>query len=131
MGEIMKRLKFRVYDNDNKMFEYIDFNSLEDVEEVIDNYHNYFWSDYFKDHPECFQYPTCHQDINGKDIYEGDVVRVTADHNLVKKDEIYIIEYSEDYCQIVATNQTTKTCVDLMDLYKPEIIGNTLTSQVG
>lgn len=126
----MKRLKFRVYDNDNKMFEYIDFNNLEDVEEVIDSYHNYFYSEYFKVHPECFQYPTGHQDINGRDIYEGDVVQVTADHNLVKKDEIYIIQYHEEYCQLVAVNQVTKMCIDLMDLYKPEIIGNTLANLV-
>lgn len=66
------------------------------------------------------QYTNC-DDINNVKIFEGDLVK-TKEHNLCEDGQIWEIIYYQQLAQFLAWNDGT--CIDICDLYEPEIIGN-------
>lgn len=66
------------------------------------------------------QYTNC-DDINNVKIFEGDLVK-TKQHNLCEDGQIWEIIYHQQLAQFLAWNNGT--CIDICDLYAPEIIGN-------
>lgn len=70
-------MKIRLFDNDNKIFEYIDLSDLEKSLEVLNSYKDYFSSDYL------------HEDYyDGKDV-EEDIYRLpTLNRFYINKDNV-------------------------------------------
>lgn len=70
-------MKARLFDNDNKIFEYIDLSNLKESLEILNSYEDYFSSDYL------------HEDYyNGKDV-EEDIYRLpTLNRFYITKDKV-------------------------------------------
>lgn len=64
---------------------------------------------------------TNYDDINNVKIFEGDLVK-TKEHNLCEDGQIWKIVYYQELAQFLAWSNGT--CINICDLYKPEIIGN-------
>ena len=82
-------MKARLFDNDNKIFEYIDLSDLKQSLEVLNSYENYFSSDYL--HEDYYDGKDVEEDIyklptfnrfyvtkNKVDLYVGDKVLVNG-----------------------------------------------------
>lgn len=66
----------RLWDEDNKCLEIVDFSNLEKALEIIDSYRDYFHKDYFKDNPSYAQAFSKIEDKKGVRIFEGDILRI-------------------------------------------------------
>ena len=121
----MREIKFRVWDKDNqKMWDRIDLNFCMKYGQIyIDN-------DYIKElgiskNVELMQY-TGSKDKNGKEIYEGDIVKAevagpyTSDVKIKMKGEI--IYYEPFACFEVKTKECGQPTMSIFDNF--EIIGN-------
>ncbi len=113
---MMKNKKFRVWDNDNEVMEYFNFSNLSDVVETLDSYRSYFSDSYFdvEDEDTEHKYNPLMMaldklDLNGKEIYAGDIVAVfvlsTKESDVISHndEEIFLSEPKDDYVFGVVT----------------------------
>ena len=64
-------MKFRIWDNDNDVMEFISMNSLEKTIFTLDSYLDYFGSDYLKEVPPMLSLNI--KDKDGVEVYESDL----------------------------------------------------------
>ena len=121
----MRTIKFRAWDNEN--------NQMLDVQEL--NFEDCFYegemqikTTMYNDYFDCREMPlmqfTSLHDKNGKEIYEGDIVFIKGDTEVL--DIKGKVEYSDTFAQFIITN--TGNIIDeaepLGDYEDIEVIGN-------
>ncbi len=79
----LMEIKFRIWDCDNENLQYsgISFNNLEELRQNLDSFEDYFGSGYIKDNPEYLMQFSGILDINGKEIYTGDIIKIPDDYD--------------------------------------------------
>lgn len=123
----MREIKFRGYDKEYEKMTYFDDEEydyrpplafrLEQTFKKDSNYDDYEDFEYkdITDKLEIMQYIGLH-DKNGKEIYEGDIVKI--------QDELCIVEYNYNaFCLKVIDQTKLYGWVDFI-VYKCEVIGN-------
>ena len=127
----MREIKFRVWDEDNKGYTYLDFNNLEELRHSVESFEDYFNRFYFRDNPKYIQQYTGLKDKNGKEIYEGDIIDIHQTVNGVSTFVIlsciggYDVRY---YYENKPQREYEYSIYELLDIGKTEkeleIIGN-------
>ena len=105
----MREIKFRIWDNDNNLMDYLDFSDIEKSVQTLNSINDYFSTSYFKDVPPM-QY-TGLKDKNGKEIYEWDIVET--------KSGIGYVEFYMDSWMVRLDNATRTVMFSI-----EKIIGN-------
>lgn len=87
----MKELKFRAWGGDTKKFLYIELGPNARIRDNI-------WRCY-SSHDDWEQY-TGLKDKNGKEIYEGDIIRICRSYGygFLPKGAVAVVSYDEDEC---------------------------------
>lgn len=118
-------MKLRLWDSDNKMFDFLDFDDLEKAESVLNSYWNYFYSDYFKHNPSFIQQCVGMKDKNDKDIYVGDIL-IKRDYNALGwgRERTCEVRPLEDGYFTIITTLGDGYAISDFDSEQLEIIGN-------
>jgi uncharacterized phage protein (TIGR01671 family) len=122
----MREIKFRAWDKANKRFGYLDHPFDNNWYEQPTIYGTCFavftnsWKDKKADNFEIMQY-TGLKDKNGKDIYEGDIVKLADTNPVLFKVEIVLARYGY---KTVFKHLDDNTIAESYFLDKCEVIGN-------
>ncbi|WP_185269189.1 YopX family protein [Chryseobacterium indologenes] len=71
----MENLKFRIWDEDNECFDFIDLLEIAMTIETLDSIRDYFRPDYLKTNNNFIQKHTGLNDKNDVGIFEGDILK--------------------------------------------------------
>lgn len=121
----MREIKFRIWDVENKEMlkvQELDFEPTFYGGRIAIRPDQY--NDYFDTEDMILMQYTGLKDITGKEIYEGDIVKLKFMKNSL--DIIVKVEYSEEYAQYVVagTKSILHECEPLTDYQEIEVIGN-------
>lgn len=108
----MNTLKFRAWDRDHKHFVYFDFSDLESMNVMFGNDGLTEYCDF----NGMYQQITGLTDKNGKEIYEGDIVKT------VYGNEIYKVEYHQSTFMYIGKERNQYPNHNLSS--NSEVIGN-------
>ena len=117
----MREIKFRAWDTENKEMlevENLYFNEMNGQVEIKTR----IYSDYFNEEEMILMQYTGLKDKNGKEIYEGDIVKsiLILDNGIKLRTNIDVVEWKKEECCFMLTNDIRHFHNNL----EMEVIGN-------